>query len=109
MTRAKFAVVVVGLTLLPMLASAQSSISGLVRDTSGAVMPNVTVEALSPALIEKSRTVTTDNAGRYTIGDIRPGIYTVYFTLSGLTTVDRTGIAEPSYFWLLADAEVTSR
>lgn len=96
MTRAKFAVVVAGLVLLPALASAQSSISGVVRDTSGAVMPNVTVEGRSPALIERSRTVTTDHAGRYTIADIRPGVYTLIFTLAGFKTVERTGVEVPS-------------
>src|SRR6266478_3963156 len=106
MTRARFAVVVAGLALLPVLASAQSSISGVVRDTSGAVMPNVTVEGLSPALIEKSRTVTTDHAGRYTVADIRPGIYTMIFTLAGFKTVERTGIEVPSNVSVPVNAEL---
>ena len=73
-------------------ASAQASISGLVQDATGAVLPGVTVEASSDALIEKVRTATTDGAGRYTIVDLRPGIYTVTFTLPGFSTVRRQEI-----------------
>src|SRR5258708_7303890 len=92
MTRAKFAVVVVGLALLPTLASAQSTIEGIVKDTSGAIMPNVVVEASSPALIERSRTVTTNGQGRYEIFDLRPGTYSVTFTSAGFKTIKRDGI-----------------
>jgi hypothetical protein len=76
-------------------ASAQAdraSISGLVQDSSGAVLPGVTVEASSPVLIEQSRTAVTDGAGRYSIIDLRPGTYTVSFTLTGFKTVRREGI-----------------
>lgn len=69
-----------------------SGIAGVVRDTSGLAMPGVTVEAASPALIEKVRTVTTDGEGRYNIVDLRPGTYTVTFTLTGFSTVKREGI-----------------
>ncbi len=69
-----------------------SGIAGVVRDTSGLAMPGVTVEAASPALIEKVRTVTTDGEGRYSIVDLRPGTYTVTFTLTGFSTVKREGI-----------------
>src|SRR4030095_10484298 len=69
-----------------------SSIAGLVRDASGAVLPGVTVEAASPVLIEKVRTASTDGEGRYTIVDLRPGTYVVTFTLSGFNTVRREGI-----------------
>ena len=72
--------------------SAQASISGLVQDATGAVLPGVTVEASSDALIEKVRTATTDGAGRYTIVDLRPGIYSVTFTLPGFSTVKRQDI-----------------
>src|SRR2546425_10526229 len=81
--------------LWPALASAQqaSGIAGAVTDASGAVLPGGTVEASSPALIEKVRTVVTDGEGRYNVVDLRPGTYTVTFTLPGFTTVRREGIA----------------
>jgi hypothetical protein len=68
------------------------SIAGVVRDSSGAVLPGVSVEASSPALIEKSRSVVTNNQGQYQILDLRPGTYTVTFTLQGFTSVRREGI-----------------
>ena len=71
--------------LLPWAAWAQqtSGIAGVVRDASGAVLPGATVEAASPALIEKVRTVVSDGEGRYNIVDVRPGSYVVTFTLEG--------------------------
>ncbi len=78
--------------LLAVNANAQASISGLVQDATGGVLPGVTVEASSEALIEKVRTATTDGAGRYTIIDLRPGIYTVTFSLTGFSMVKRQGI-----------------
>jgi hypothetical protein len=92
---ARMAMVIVALAALPALASAQAaqaSIAGVVRDTSGAVLPGVTVEAASPALIEKIRTVVTDGAGQYRIESLRPGAYTVTFSLTGFNTVRREGI-----------------
>jgi hypothetical protein len=80
------------LLLWPGVAAAQSIIAGAVQDTTGAVIPGVTVEASSPALIEKVRSVVTDGQGRYSIVDIRPGIYTVTFSLAGFQTVRREGI-----------------
>ena len=82
------------LMLVPGGASAQapSGIAGAVQDSSGAVMPGVTVEASSPALIEKVRSVVTDGAGQYKIVDLRPGTYTVTFTLPGFGTVKREGL-----------------
>jgi protocatechuate 3,4-dioxygenase beta subunit len=75
------------LVLLPSAVQAQGSITGVVRDTSGAVLPGVTVEASSPALIEKTRTVVTDGTGQYRLVDLRPGSYTV---TSGSTTASPT-------------------
>src|SRR5262245_49280352 len=86
------------LALTPTTARAQSGIAGVVKDTSGAVLPGVTVEAASPALIEKVRTVVTDGQGRYEVADLRPGAYTVTFTLAGFNTVKREGIDLPSSF-----------
>jgi hypothetical protein len=77
--------------LIPAAATAQS-LAGIVRDTSGAVLPGVTVEAASPALIEKVRTVVTDSAGQYQIIDLRPGAYKLTFTLPGFSTVVREGL-----------------
>ena len=72
------------LLLFAVVASAQSTISGQVRDSSGAVMAGVKVEAASPVLIEGSRSATTDGEGRYAIVDVRPGTYTMTFSMSGL-------------------------
>src|SRR5262245_29910565 len=77
---------------VPAAAHAQASIVGTVKDASGAVMPGVTVEASSPALIEKTRSVVTSGTGQYAIEDLRPGTYTVTFTLTGFVTVKREGI-----------------
>lgn len=80
------------LVLLPCTALAQSSIAGLVSDLTGGVLPGVTVEAASPALIEGVRSATTDGQGRYAIVELRPGTYTVTFTLPGFRVVVRDGI-----------------
>src|SRR3978361_2379484 len=81
------------LALLPVAASAQTSaISGVVKDTSGAVLPGVTVEAASPALIEKVRSAVTDGSGQYRIENLRPGVYEVTFKLTGFRGVKREGI-----------------
>ena len=82
------------------------SIAGLVRDTTGAVLPGVTVEAASPALIEKVRTGVTDGQGRFNIVDLRPGIYTVTFTLAGFSTVRREGIEISAGFTPTVNAEM---
>jgi hypothetical protein len=86
--------IVVGLfiTLLPAVAFAQASLAGVAKDSSGAVLPGVTVEASSPALIEKTRSVVTDTAGQYKIVDLRPGTYTLTFSLTGFSTVKREGL-----------------
>ena len=92
------AVCVVAVLSLPALAQSNSNIAGLVRDSTGAVLPGVTVEAASPSLIEKVRTVVTDSAGRYQIVNIVPGTYTVTFTLQGFNTVRREGVAVTASF-----------
>src|SRR5262245_33290583 len=73
-------------------AQALGSVAGTVKDTSGAVLPGATVEASSPALIEKVRDVVTDANGNYKIVDLRPGTYTVTVTLAGFSTYKREGI-----------------
>src|SRR3954463_9619790 len=78
--------------LLPATVFAQATITGTVHDASGAVLPGVTVEAASPALIEKTKSAVTDGTGQYRIVDLRPGTYEVTFTLTGFSTVKREGI-----------------
>jgi hypothetical protein len=78
--------------LLPSSVFAQATLTGTVRDASGGILPGVTVEATSPVLIEKVRTAVTDDTGQYRIVDLRPGTYTVTYTLPGFTTVKRDGV-----------------
>jgi hypothetical protein len=88
----------VGLLMIPTTAIAQSAIAGTVTDTTGAVLPGVAVEARSPALIEQLRTGITDDQGQYRIVDLRPGVYTITFALTGFGTVVRDGIELPADF-----------
>ena len=92
--------------LWPAAAHAQSTLTGVVKDTSGAVMPGVTVEAASEALIEKTRTVVTDESGGYRLVDLRPGIYTLTFTLEGFSTVKREGLELPSDFTMTVNIDL---
>ena len=93
--------------LLPAAWAQQASgIAGIVKDASGAVLPGVTVEAASPALIEKVRTVVTDGEGRYNIVDLRPGTYTVTFSLQGFNTLRREGIALTGGFTATVNADL---
>ena len=98
------------LVLLPAVISGQTqlsgSIAGVVRDTSGAVMPGVTVEAASPALIEKVRSVVSDGQGQYRIVDLRPGTYVVTFTLAGFSTFRREGMDLAAGFTANVNAEL---
>ena len=100
------AVVMCVLLARPGLAQQASGIAGVVKDASGAVLPGVTVEAASPALIEKVRTVVTDGEGRYNIVDLRPGSYTVTFSLTGFSAFKRDGIDIPSGFTATVNADM---
>jgi len=95
------------LALLPAGASAQSAFSGTVTDSSGAVLPGVTVDAGSPALIEGSRSAVTDGQGRYTIVQLRPGTYKLTFSLVGFTTVVREGVELPSDFTMTINGQLS--
>ena len=94
------------LALVPGVAFAQGSITGVVRDTSGAVLPGVTVEAASPVPIEKIRTVVSDGGGQYRIVDLRPGVYDVTFTLTGFNTVRREALELVGNFTATINAEM---
>src|SRR5262245_32387754 len=85
-------VVLSSLLFVPAVAFAQGAIAGQVKDASGGVLPGVTIEAASPVLIEKTRTVTTDGAGNFRIENLRPGSYTVTFALQGFSTIKRDNI-----------------
>src|SRR4029079_6972564 len=82
------------LLVIPAAAYAQASIAGNIKDASGAVLPGVTVEAASPVLIEKTRNVVSDGSGNYRIENLRPGTYTVTFSLTGFSTVQREEVAD---------------
>jgi hypothetical protein len=83
---------VLSLVLLPSFVLAQAAITGVVKDASGGVLPGVTVEVASPALIERVRTAVTDPTGQYRIVDLRPGTYSIVFSLTGFSSVRREGI-----------------
>jgi hypothetical protein len=101
------AVAILGaIVAIPTAAYAQASIVGTVKDSSGAVLPGVTVEASSPALIEKTRSVVSNSTGQYSIEDLRPGTYTVSFTLPGFTTVKREGIELTGDFIATVNADM---
>src|SRR5438046_502205 len=93
-----FAFVAVTCLALPTVVLAQSAIAGTVKDATGAVLPGVTVEASSPALIEKVRSVVTDSTGEYKIVELPPGVYAVTFSLPGFSTLKREGIELTSEF-----------
>ena len=105
-----FARIIMGaalLMLLPVAALAQTSaIAGTVKDTSGAVLPGVTVEAASPALIEKVRSAVSDGNGQYKIEALRPGTYSVTFTLPGFSVVKRDGVEITADFTATINGEM---
>jgi hypothetical protein len=105
-TLTRFACWVLLISSLPATAFAQASIAGIVKDSSGAVLPGVTVEAASPALIEKVRSVVTDGTGQYQIVNLVPGTYAVTFTLPGFNTVKREGIVLAGSFTAKIDADL---
>src|SRR6188474_1910595 len=87
-------------------AQALGTIAGAVKDSSGAALPGVTVEVTSPALIEKTRTATTDSAGLYRIVNLPPGTYTVTFGLTGFTTTRREAVEVSPGFTAAIDADM---
>jgi carboxypeptidase family protein len=94
------------LILVPSPAFAQASIAGVVRDASTAVLPGVTVEVASPVLIEKVRTSVTDGSGQYRVENLRPGVYTVTFSLTGFNAVKREGIELAGSFAATVNADL---
>src|SRR5580704_17923415 len=106
MNALKILLVPIWLAMIPASAYAQASITGLVKDSSGAVLPGVTVEASSPVLIEKVRTAITDGTGQYRIVDLLAGTYTVTFTLTGFSSVKREGIELTGSFTAAVNAEL---
>ena len=108
MTKGLVSAMLLGSMLWPAAGFAQQAggIAGVVRDASGAVLPGVTVEAASPALIEKVRSAVTDGEGRYNIVDLRPGTYVVTFGLTGFSTVKREDIVLTAGFTATVNAEM---
>src|SRR2546427_6309098 len=105
------AIVAIAVSMVaPAAASAQSAttgaIAGVITDTTGAVLPGVTVEASSPALIERVRSAVTDSQGRYQITELRPGTYTVTFMLAGFSSVKREGVELTTGFTATVNAEL---
>jgi len=94
------------LMILPSVAFAQASITGVVRDSSGAVLPGVTVDASSDVLIEKVRSAVTDGSGTYRIIDLRAGTYAVTFSLTGFSTVKRDGVELSGTFTASINADM---
>src|SRR5438105_4838385 len=92
--------------LVPVPVCAQATITGTVKDSSGAVLPGVTVEASSPALIERVRSVVTDGAGEYRIVDLRPGVYRVTFALTGFSLLRREGVELAGSFTAVVNGEL---
>src|SRR5262245_7565026 len=108
MSRCLKAVVLLVSLICPVAAYAQAtaSIVGVARDASGAVLPGGVVEASSPALIEKTRSVVTNGVGQYSIENLRPGTYTVTFTLTGFSVVKRDAIELTGSFVATVNADM---
>ncbi|HVH26687.1 MAG TPA: carboxypeptidase-like regulatory domain-containing protein [Vicinamibacterales bacterium] len=106
---AKALVFAIGVALIPISLHAQSirsSVAGEVTDSSGGVLPGVTVEVSSPVLIEKVRTGVTDGSGLYRIIDLPPGTYTVTFALPGFSTFRREGLELSGSIVATVDAQL---
>ncbi|MEO8257755.1 MAG: carboxypeptidase-like regulatory domain-containing protein [Acidobacteriota bacterium] len=101
------AAVLLFMLLVPTALHAQANIAGMVKDSSGGVLPGVTVEASSPALIEKVRTAVTDTGGQYRIENLRPGTYLVTFALTGFSMVRREGLELTGSFTATVNADLT--
>src|SRR4051812_35829221 len=99
--------VLLWLVMVPAAAFAQATIAGVVKDSSGAVLPGVLVEAASPALIEKVRSAVTDSTGQYRIVDLRAGAYSVTFSLTGFSSVKREGIELTGSFTATVNADLS--
>src|SRR5438309_9066117 len=106
MSRASLVALALVFVAAPARAQERASIIGVVQDSSGAVLPGVTVEAASPALIERVRAGVTDGSGRFAIIDLRPGTYAVTFTLPGFRTVKREGIILEGAFAVQVNASI---
>src|SRR3989441_2133717 len=102
--RAVFLAVALAAVGRPAGAQTLGTIAGAVKDASGAVLPGVTVEAASPALIERVRTAATDGTGLYRIVNLPPGLYTVTFTLPGFNQVRREAVQVEAGFTATIDA-----
>jgi hypothetical protein len=98
---------VIGILLLPSAVLAQATIAGVVRDASAAVLPGATVEASSPSLIERARSVVSDGTGQYRITDLPPGTYVLTFSLQGFTSVKREGLAVSGSGVVAVNAELS--
>ena len=109
MRRASIPVLIlVAVTLVPSLVFAQGTLTGTVKDESGGVLPGVTVEASSPALIEKVRAAVTDSTGQYRITGLNPGTYSLTFRLTGFNIVKREGIELSGTATLTTDYTVSA-
>src|SRR4051812_24393000 len=110
MTKGTLVSLVLATLIISTTAHAQSlssgTLGGVARDQSGALLPGVTVEAASPALIEKVRTAVSDDQGVYRIVDLRPGVYAITFTLPGFGTFRREGVELTTGFTATVSAEM---
>jgi hypothetical protein len=101
------ALAIVALLPAPSAVSTQTgSIAGVVKDATGGVLPGVSVEAASDVLIERVRTVVTDEKSQFKIVDLRPGVYAITFTLAGFNTVKREGIELTTGFTAPVNADM---